>query len=227
MKELKHISYVEGLSALGHFSMEKTRVRRSSSQSMNTWREGATTMEPGSFLWFSVTRQEGTRTKWNTRGTIWITWSTSLLWQSAGSVRAQRGCGVSLEILRLTWTQSWTQLWVSLLEQGLDQMDPEVTANFNHSVILWFINLLFLKHGILSPDGGLLRWYQLLRAKYPLVPAVPSPCSAWSAVNLLLRNRKLITALTGSGTEGCIWHFHKCQLGSSLVIRYMDIREIL
>ena len=50
-----------------------------------------------------------------------------------------------------------TLLQVALLEQGLDQMDPEVTANFNHSVILRFINLLFLKHGILSPDGGLLR----------------------------------------------------------------------
>lgn len=137
MKELKHISYVEGLSALGHFSMEKMRVRRISSKSMNTWREGATTMEPGSFLWFSVTRQEGTRTKWNTRGTIWITWSTSLLWQSAGSVRAQRGCGVSLEIFRSHPDRGLSSLLqMALLEHGFRQDNLQQTLPI--SIILGF-----------------------------------------------------------------------------------------
>lgn len=29
-------------------------------------------------------------------------------------------------------------LWTSLLRQRLDQMDPEVSSEYNHSVFLWF-----------------------------------------------------------------------------------------
>ena len=34
-----------------------------------------------------------------------------------------------------------TLLWVSLLDKGLNQMDPEVPSNLNHSTILWHSNV--------------------------------------------------------------------------------------
>ena len=51
---------------------------------------------------------------------------------------AQRGCGVSFlgDLQKPPGLVLGTLLWVSLLEQGLDQMDPEVPSNLSHSVSL-------------------------------------------------------------------------------------------
>lgn len=70
-------------------------------------------------------------------GTIWITWSTSLLWQSAGSVRAQRGCGVSLEIFRSHPDRGLSSLLqMALLEHGFRQDNLQQTLPI--SIILGF-----------------------------------------------------------------------------------------
>ena len=51
--------------------------------------------------------------------------------------RLPRGSGVSLGICQSHLDKALgTLLWVSLLEQGLEQMDPEVHFNPNHFVIL-------------------------------------------------------------------------------------------
>lgn len=50
----------------------------------------------------------------------------------------QRGCGISsLQIIKSYQDLVLVSLlWVALLEQGLDQVDPEVPANPSHAVIL-------------------------------------------------------------------------------------------
>lgn len=68
----------------------------------------------------------------NTRQHLYAMWVLEH-WQ-----RLLRGYGFfSLEIFRsfLVMSQD-TLIWVFLLEQWLDQMDPEVPSNMNHSVIL-------------------------------------------------------------------------------------------
>ncbi len=52
--------------------------------------------------------------------------------------RLLRGCGVSsLEIFKNHLDMGLgTLLWVFLFEQALCQVNPEITANFNQSVIL-------------------------------------------------------------------------------------------
>ena len=58
MKGLEHLSYEERLIDLGLFSLEKRRLRETLSMYINTQREGAKKMEPGSFQWCLVTAQE-------------------------------------------------------------------------------------------------------------------------------------------------------------------------
>ena len=48
-------------------------------------------------------------------------------------------CEVSLEISEsLLDAVLVTLLWASLLEQGLEQTDPEIPSNLSHAVILGF-----------------------------------------------------------------------------------------
>ena len=43
-----------------------------------------------------------------------------------------------------------TLLWMSLLEQGLDQMDPETPANLSHSGILKLATAVLWKFPVLT-----------------------------------------------------------------------------
>jgi len=75
------------------------------SMSMNTWKETAAKMEPHSSQGCPVARQEATGTNWDTGGTVWTTWITSVLHRCQIS---WSHLAVALGIL----------LWVSLLWEG-------------------------------------------------------------------------------------------------------------
>ena len=62
----------------------------------------------------------------------------SAVWVTEQWHRLPRCCGVSsLEISKSHLdTAPGTLLWVSLLEQGLGHMDPVVSSNISHAVIL-------------------------------------------------------------------------------------------
>lgn len=66
-------------------------------------------------------------------------------------------CGVpSLEIFKTQLDVSMGSLpWVALLEQGLEQMYPEVTSNFNHSNSVVYVDFFFR----LSING--IKWDQI------------------------------------------------------------------
>ena len=56
---------------------------------------------------------------------------------------AQRGCGVSLEIsIPCLDMALGTLLCVSLLEQGLDQVDPEILIHLSQSVVLFIVRIM-------------------------------------------------------------------------------------
>lgn len=67
------------------------------------------------------------------------TWNTCVL---CGRWSTGAGCLNRLWSLLLEIFKSLL-LWVSLLEQGLDQVNPEIPSNFNHCVVLWFSGSCF------------------------------------------------------------------------------------
>ena len=57
----------------GNVTLEKLRLREAL---INSWRQGAKTMEQGSFQWCPVTGQEPVGTHWNTGGSLWTSGNT-------------------------------------------------------------------------------------------------------------------------------------------------------
>ena len=70
LKEWENLSYEERLRELGLFSLEKRRIRGTSSMYINTSREGANRKEPGSFQWCLLTGPEAMGTNPNTGGSL-------------------------------------------------------------------------------------------------------------------------------------------------------------
>jgi len=70
MKGWEHLSCEERLRELGLFSLEKRRLRGDLLMSINTCREGAKRMEPGSPQQCPVTGPEVMGTNWNTGGLL-------------------------------------------------------------------------------------------------------------------------------------------------------------
>lgn len=102
----------------------------------NIRRQGVRKMEPGSFQCFLVPRQETVGRKWNTGVSIWTSESTFVLWEwQHWHGLAREVVGVSfLEMVKSCMDAILRRmLWMALPEQGLDQMDPEVPSNLNHS----------------------------------------------------------------------------------------------
>lgn len=86
-------------------------------------------------LWFydmdlfcSVPGQEAMGTNWNSGGSLWTPGSISVLCQCWAQF-PQKGCGIFLEIFQSSLDMALgTLLGVSLLEQGLEQMDPQCSC---------------------------------------------------------------------------------------------------
>lgn len=101
-------------------------------------KEGAKRTEWGSFQWVAVTAQETMKQVVPPGHQEVILYSMS---DGALAQVAQRCCEVSsLEIFkRCLAVVLGTLLRVALLEQGLDQRDPEVPANLHNSDIVWYL----------------------------------------------------------------------------------------
>ena len=106
-----NISYEETLRELGLFSLKKRRLMRGIlSMYINTWREGAKRMEPGSFQWCPVTGLQAMGTNWNTGGSLQTSGNTFSLW---GGPSTGTGCPGRLWSLhpwrysKSIWRQSW------------------------------------------------------------------------------------------------------------------------
>lgn len=128
---LKHLLY--GRRA-GTVQPGKRMLKGLLSMCINTWREGAKGMRPGS--WCPVTGKEAVGTNKSTKGEIWTPGSTSVLWKGLNRVTRDIVESVSLEVF-ITWlvTVLSTLVCVSLLEEGLNQMDLKFSASLNPSVI--------------------------------------------------------------------------------------------
>ena len=111
-------------------------LRRISSVSMNTWREGAMRTKPGSCQWRPVPGQEAVDTKWNTGGSLWTPENTSVLCTGSGcpeslwgllprDLHKSPGHGPGHPALGVPAGE----------EAGTD--GPRGPANLNRSMILW------------------------------------------------------------------------------------------
>lgn len=123
----------------GLFCLER-RLKEILLMPINTWWEGAKRMELFSItvLWCTVPEPETMDTNWSPESSLWPSGSTSVMcgWQSPGLGNKDVGFS-SLEIfINFLAVVLGTLLWVALLEQGLDQVDPDVPSSLCHGVIL-------------------------------------------------------------------------------------------
>jgi len=109
--------------------------------SINTWREDAKRMEPGTLQRCPVPVQTAVGTSWNTGGSLWTPGSTSVL---CGQLSTGTGYPEAME--SPSWRSAFKSyldvalsllLWVLLLEQrGWTRWPPEVPSNLSHTVVL-------------------------------------------------------------------------------------------
>lgn len=146
LEGLEHLCCGERLRELGWLSLEQSRLWGMESMPVNTSREGAKRMEPGSSQWCLVTGPETTGTNWTTGGSLWTPWNGFSVWgwhrhrlphevMESPSLELFGGC---LDMVLGNW------LWMFLLEQaGLNKMtsrgplQPEPCCAF--MILYWFL----------------------------------------------------------------------------------------